>query len=422
LVIREILLPFISILVFISGYGQKNIRCATDEVIRQQMAADPAFAKKVNEARKKQIPVQDRDQNKGKPVSITIPVVVHVVYNSQEQNISDEQVRSQMVVMNEDFTAANNDYNNYDAGYRSVKGDFNIQFCLVQVIHKQTTHKAFQLNDAMKFTKKGGSDAVDPSHYLNIWVCDIGDKYLAYAYIPGTISAERFGVVCHYKAFGKGSQYNLFSEYNLGRTITHEVGHCFGLEHIWGDAVCGDDFVDDTPLQNAPNFGCPGEGHLSTCTGSPLEMWMNYMDYTADRCMYFFSDGQAARADFFIETDPQLNSIINSACTNARTNNSDITSTSNNTFNSSRTIADNISLYPTITSGQLTISANNPTEGKVSVNIYNQAGALMIKQQIFISNGKRYDQIDVSKLPNGIYFVEFTQTTNKQTKKFIVHH
>ena len=85
-------------------------------------------------------------------------------------------------------------------------------------------------------------------------------------------------------------------------------------------------------------------------------------------------------------------------------------------------LAGSISLYPTITSGELTISVNNPAEGKVSVNVYNQAGALMMKQQIFISNGKRYDQIDVSKLPNGIYFVEFTQTTNKQTTKFIVHH
>ncbi|HEU5166122.1 MAG TPA: M43 family zinc metalloprotease [Chitinophagaceae bacterium] len=419
---RKLLLPFIFIFIFISGYGQKNIRCGTDEIIRQQMAADPAFAKKVNETRKKQIPAKDLDQNKGNPISITIPVVVHVVYYSAEQNISDEQVRSQIVVMNEDFTATNKDYNNYDAGYRSVKGDFDMQFCLAQVIHKQTSHKTFPLNDAMKFTQRGGSDAVDPLHYLNIWVCDIGDKYLGYAYLPGTISAERFGVVCHYKAFGKGSQYNLFSEYNLGRTVTHEVGHCFGLEHIWGDAVCGNDLVDDTPLHDSPNFGCPGEGHLSTCTGTPLEMWMNYMDYTADRCMYFFSDGQATRAGFFIEADPQLNSIINSTCTNARTNNSDITITSNNTFKSLRTIAGNISLYPTITSGQLTLYVNNSTEGKAEINIYNQAGALMMKQQIFISNGKRYDQIDVSRLPNGIYFLEFSQATIKQTNKFIVHH
>ena len=146
------------------------------------------------------------------------------------------------------------------------------------------------------------------------------------------------------------------------------------------------------------------------------------MDYTYDKWIYFFSDGQVSRADFFIDTDPQLSSIINSACTNARENKNDITITSNNTFNPARTMAGNISLYPTITSGQLSISVNNPSEGKVSVNIYNQAGALMMKQQIFISNGKRYDQIDVSRLPNGIYFLEFSQTANKQSKKFIVHH
>ena len=138
--------------------------------------------------------------------------------------------------------------------------------------------------------------------------------------------------------------------------------------------------------------------------------------------MYFFSDGQASRADFFIDTDPQLNSIVNSACTNARGSNNDITITSNSTFSSARTIAGNISLYPTITSGQLIMSVNNPADGKVGVSIYNQAGALMTRQQIFISNGKRYDQLDVSKLPNGIYFVEFIQASNKQTKKFIVHH
>jgi hypothetical protein len=419
---RKLLLPIISILFFISAYGQKNIRCATDEVIRQQMAADPVFAKKVNEARKKHITARNPDQNNGKPVSITIPVVVHVLYNSQEQNISDEQVRSQIVVMNEDFTAANSDYNNYDAGYRSVKGDFNIQFCLVQVIHKQTNHKAFPLNDAMKFTKKGGSDAVDPLHYFNIWVCDIGDKYLGYAYIPGTISLERFGIVCHYKAFGKGTQYNLYTEYNLGRTITHEMGHCFGLEHIWGDAVCGNDFVDDTPLHNAANFGCPGEGHLSTCTGTPLEMWMNYMDYTADRCMYLFTDGQATRADFFIGTDPQLNSIINSSCsiTPGRSNKDFITSTnSNNSI--SRISNPAFSLYPTITSALITLDLNKAVEKKSFVNIYDQHGRLMMKLEVLVSNGNT-KEIDVSRLANGIYFLQLNNGTDKTTRKFIVQH
>jgi len=115
---------------------------------------------------------------------------------------------------------------------------------------------------------------------------------------------------------------------------------------MWGDANCGSDEVDDTPLHNTANFGCPEQGHLSTCTGTPLEMWMNYMDYTDDRCMYFFSEGQVSRADFFIDSDPQLSSIINSACTSAtKGSNNDITISSNNNSNPARTIASNISLF-----------------------------------------------------------------------------
>jgi len=417
---RKVLLPLMAMFFFSFAKSQNANRCGSNEAIKQQMAADPAYAKKVQDVLKNK-GNYSRSNQKGPPVSITIPVAVHVLYYTADQNISDAQVQSQIDVLNEDFSASNKDYNNYDAGYRAVKGDMDINFCLVQVIHKQAKRKSFGVNDIMKYSSKGGSDAIDPMHVLNIWVCDLGSSVLGFAYYPG-ISPEKFGVVCHTNAFGRGAQYNLFADFNLGRTTTHEVGHCFGLLHIWGDRTCGSDEVDDTPLHNTANFGCPEEGHLSTCTGTPLEMWMNYMDYTDDRCMYFFSDGQVSRADFFIDTDPQLNSIINSACTNARTNNGDITNTSNQTFNSSRTIAGDLSLYPTITSGQLTLSGNNSTEGKVDINIYNQAGALMMKQQLFISNGKRYDQIDVSRLPNGIYFLEFSQITNKQTKKFIVQH
>lgn len=386
------------------------------------MAADPGYAKKV-EALLKNKGNYSRDKKKGPPgsqVSITIPVVVHVLYNTADQNISDAQVQSQIDVLNEDFSATNNDYNNYDAGYGSVKGDMDINFCLVQVIHKQTKHKSFGTNDNMKFNQRGGSDAIDPMHILNIWVCNLGQSVLGYAYYPG-ITPERFGVVCHTNAFGRGAGYNLFADFNLGRTTTHEVGHCFGLAHIWGNANCGSDEVDDTPLHNTANFDCPAQGHLSTCSGTPLEMWMNYMDYTDDRCMYFFTDGQASRADFFIDTDPQLNSIVNSACTNTRQTNNDITITSNNSFNSPKERFNSILLYPTITSGQLNLSVSNPVDGNAEITIYNQAGALLIKRQLFIA-GRSLQQIDVSKLANGIYFLKFGQGTNKETRKFIVQH
>ena len=423
---RKIVLLLTATLLFFIAESQLKDRCGSAEMIRQEMAANPAYAKKVEELLKNK-GNYDRSNQKGKPEnpgkppsqsSITIPVVVHVLWNTPAQNISDAQVQSQIDVLNEDFGATNSDYNNYDAGYGNVKGDLNIQFCLTQVIHKQTSHKSFGGNNNMKFTKKGGSDAVDPMHLLNIWVCDIGDKLLGFAYYPGA-SPDIFGVVCHTNAFGRGAGYSLFTDYNLGRTATHEVGHSLGLAHIWGDANCGNDLVDDTPLHNGPNFGCPEQGLRSTCVGTPVMMTMNYMDYTDDRCMYFFTDGQASRAAFFIDSDPQLNSIVSSACTSQ--NRTPITTISANDLLPGRIGKSTISLYPSITTGRISLEIENPQTGKAEINIYNQAGAFMMKQQIFIS-GKIVSQLDVSKLKNGIYYFELNQGGVKQTQKFIVHH
>ena len=417
---RKLLLLVFAISLFTISKAQNGERCGSNEAIKQQMSIDPMYKKKVEELLKNK-GHYTRSEQKGSPSqsSITIPVVVHVVYNTADQNISDAQVQSQIDVMNEDFSATNKDYNNYDAGYGSVKGDMDIKFCLTQVIHKQTKTKSFGTNDNMKYDKRGGSDAVDPMHVFNIWVCNLGSKLLGYAYYPG-ISPEKFGVVCHVNAFGRGAGYNLFAAYNLGRTVTHETGHCFGLVHIWGDANCGSDEVDDTPLHNTANFGCPGEGHLSTCTGTPLEMWMNYMDYTDDKCMYFFSDGQASRAFSFIDSDPQLISIVSSACSTTRQVNNDITTISNGGVNSSRTILSNdLILYPTITSGVLNLSFTKTSNEKLDINVYSQTGALMMKKQVA---GKTLDQIDVSRLSNGIYFIEVSQGVMRQTRKFVVQH
>jgi hypothetical protein len=67
------------------------------------------------------------------------------------------------------------------------------------------------------------------------------------------------------------------------------------LRHIWGDATCGSDLVSDTPTHNTANYGVPVYPHYSTCTGTPVEMTMNYMDYTDDNAMYMFSTGQKSR-------------------------------------------------------------------------------------------------------------------------------
>ena len=419
---RKILFVVLAAGLFSSAIFSQQ-RCASYENLQRQMAEDPGFARKVRETEKSfanyKRQTGKKDQ-RGRPSSITIPLVVHIVYNTADQNISDAQIQSQIDVLNEDFTATNKDYNSYDAGYGSVKGDAGIQFCLDQVVRKQTGKKSFGFTDQVKKDKHGGSNAIDPIHKLNIWVCNLGQSLLGYAQFPGG-PAETFGVVCHYQAFGSGASYDLFTNYNLGRTATHEVGHCLGLRHIWGDSRCGNDLVEDTPEQDEANVGCPPEGLESECAGNPLEMWMNYMDYCYDRCVYFFSDGQVSRMDYFIDNDAQINSIVNSGCNDTRTNSSDITAATNRIITSGRAVDAELSLYPTITQGLLNLSTGKQVNGKAEITIYNQTGGLLMKQRIIFS-GKTFDQLDVSRLANGMYFLQLNDGVNKRTRKFIVQH
>ena len=224
--------------------------------------------------------------------SMLIPVVVNVLYRTAAENISAAQIQSQIDVLNEDFAATNADYN-LTSTYNSVKsGDTKIRYVLDQVVRKQTNKTSWSTNDAMKKNNRGGISPTSPTTKLNLWVCNLGGGILGYAQFPGGSSATD-GVVCDNNAFGRVG--TAAAPFDKGRTATHEIGHWLNLRHIWGDATCGNDQVGDTPLHNTANYGCPAAGHKSTCTGTPVEMTMNYMDYTDDACMYMFSAGQKTR-------------------------------------------------------------------------------------------------------------------------------
>jgi hypothetical protein len=275
--------------------------CASDDVFKAQLASDPDFRRRVEEIEAfTRRAIQSGETWKPRPggsSTLTIPVIVHVIYNKAEENISDEQIQSQIDVLNEDFNLQNADNRLVPTYFADEKANIGIKFALAQVIRKSTTKRSWGTNDAVKKSSMGGSDPVDPENYLNLWSCNLGQNLLGYAQFPGGSSATD-GVVILYSAVGsrkKEASGTYVSNYDLGRTATHEVGHWMNLRHIWGDATCGSDLVDDTPLHNTANFGCPTADHRSTCTGTPLEMWMNYMDYTYDACMYMFSNGQKDR-------------------------------------------------------------------------------------------------------------------------------
>ncbi|HLF51383.1 zinc metalloprotease [Flavobacterium sp.] len=264
--------------------------CASHEVLQEQLKQNPELAIKMNqiEAFTEKAMLEGRLVN-GK---IEIPVVVNVLYRTTAENISLAQIQSQIDVLNEDFNATNSDFNQVPSLFSGVKANVGISFVLETVNRKVTKKTSWGTRDAMKKTSRGGLDPTSPTTKLNIWACTIGGGILGYAQFPGGPSATD-GIVVDSKYFGLSSAASY--PYNLGRTATHEVGHWMNLRHIWGDATCGSDLVSDTPTHNTANYGVPAYPHYSTCSGTPVEMTMNYMDYTDDRGMYMFSNGQKSR-------------------------------------------------------------------------------------------------------------------------------
>jgi hypothetical protein len=274
-------------------------KCASMEVLAEQLQADPTLQDKMDK-------IESFTRNFIKNYSVLrlngdvmeIPVVVNVLYRTAAENIDSLQIAAQLKVLNADYGGTNMDISGVPAIFSGVKaGDTKVRFVLDKIVRKSTNKKSWGTNDAMKKSNMGGIDPTSPTTKLNIWVCTLGQGLLGYAQFPGGNPATD-GVVILNSAFGSRTIYPngyYISKYDLGRTATHEVGHWLNLRHIWGDATCGSDLVDDTPQHNAANYGCPTYPHYSTCAGTPIEMTMNYMDYTDDACMYMFTAGQAAR-------------------------------------------------------------------------------------------------------------------------------
>jgi hypothetical protein len=244
-------------------------------------------------------------------VGITrIPVVVHVVWNTAPQNISDAQIQSQIDVLNQDFRRQNPDIGQVPAVWQSITADARVEFFLATtdpqgnatsgITRTQTQSTSFpQAGNPIKSAATGGADPWPADRYLNIWVgprltSPQGDL-LGYAQFPGGPAATD-GVVILHSAFGTTG--TATAPFDRGRTATHEIGHWLNLYHIWGDdgtGCNGTDEVEDTPNQAGPNYGCPTFPHITCNNGPNGDMFMNYMDYTDDACMFMFTAGQVVR-------------------------------------------------------------------------------------------------------------------------------
>ncbi|MBO9571495.1 MAG: T9SS type A sorting domain-containing protein [Chitinophagaceae bacterium] len=337
---------------------------------------------------------------------IIIPVVVHVIYNTPSQNISNEQIRSQIAVLNKDYRKKNTDISNIPVAFRSVAADSKIEFRLAAIdpsglptdgiIRKSTSIAVFELDDKIKSSVEGGSDPWNRDQYLNIWVANLTGGILGYASSPGC-APEKDGVVIKYDVFGTTA--NVRPPYNKGRTTVHEIGHWLGLKHIWGDKSCGDDGIEDTPPQEGPTRGCPS-GVITTCTaGAGGNMYMNFMDFTNDDCVNMFTAGQVGKMHELFQTGGVRAALLSSAKAGIAEEETEMAAA--------------ITIYPNPVINELNIRFTDFESNKnKSLIIYNHLGQVYRR----ITINKPTIQVNTKDFKSGLYFIS---TGDKKTYKFI---
>ena len=389
-------------------------RCNSTSYRAAQIAENPALAAAYENARLTAAAYANTPQAALRSV-ITIPVVVHIVYKTAAENISDVQVATQLAALNEDFAGMNADSVRIPSVFKPRFAHPNIQFCLAKrtpagiattgIIRKTTTRASFTDDDAVKKANTGGDNAWDASKYLNLWVCNLGTDLLGYAQYPGGLAATD-GVVIHYKFFGRGGSAE--APYNQGRTGTHEIGHWFGLDHIDGDATCGNDNIADTPTQNTLNYDCPTFPQITCNNGPNGDMFMNYMDYVDDACMQMFTIGQDAVIEATINTTRQ--SLQNSlGCLLP-------TATEQEAFASL-----NATIQPNPTNAVTTILLQATRAEILQINLYDAVGRLSFSQLTQTTEGRNEIRLDLAHLPSGSYALSMQTPTQFGSQKLVIY-
>ncbi len=374
----------------------KASRSAIENFVFQQQSSRTSFSARAEEIK-----------------TITIPVIVHILYHYPGENISDDLVKSQITALNRDFRKINPDTTKIPEAFKPLAADCRIEFQLATVnatgrattgiIHKYTPITRWNMDDKIKFSSEMGDDAWDAKNYLNIWVGTL-DRLIGYSSVPGD-PANKDGIVISNTVFGITHS----GSYNQGRTVVHEVGHWLGLRHLWGDAYCGDDGVGDTPKQQTFTTGCPSTVRVSCGNAPNGDMYMDYMDFTYDDCLVMFTEGQKQKMRVLFEPGGPRYSILSS-------NGLSIPTIEEIPLPDAAPQWLHVQIFPNPVITELTINAEYDRRwiGK-EFQVINITGQVEMRKTIT----SKIQKLDVSRLKPGIYFIRAEKDGEKMMQKFV---
>lgn len=443
------ILLFICLIGHIS-WAQKTDKCAFNNVSQKIISSYPAFADTIAKVKDSK-QYSSNSARKTTATQAIVPIVFHVVLNDRQlQTIGGEEgvrrrIDSQLVVINRDFAAKNSDISNVPDAFKPLVGTSSISFGLARTAPDGSATVGYNIviTSRIGFNVEGGNgsgfgfsgakydglgaSAWDPQSYLNIWVINPLDNggesnILGLALPPyftreGTgIPIDERGVVLNYRAFGKRSTVAdvYISGADQGRTLTHEIGHFFELFHIWGDddGKCafnggGDDGIDDTPDQAYASRDCPTFPKYDNCSKSDAGiMFMNYMDYTDDRCVSMFSKGQVAKMQqtvlpggdaFSLTQHPWLLELPNIASNAAK---------------------EEVRIYPNPADNLLNIVFRLPVSDLQYISLTDLTGRVVAQQEYSMQTA--YYSFSTTGLHAGCYILVMERGSGKIFKKIVV--